>query len=222
MKDIVKKVKDRLDWNDEIDPTQIEISLDEGEATLKGCVSTYPEKILAEIEVKMLPEINTVINNIEVIFTNLEEIPSDNEVKEAMFCLLDANSEIDSNDVNVSVEGGNIVLEGKVNSYWKSYNIQKMASQISGVTSITNQISIIPDKKISDEEISNSILTAMQNSVYLDVDNIDIKIHEGIVTLSGILHSKSEYDAALNFVRTTKGVIDINNDLKFILQYNTT
>ncbi len=222
MKKLEKIVRDRLTWDDRIDETQIEVSINDGIATLKGCVSTYPEKFLTEIETKMLPEIKSVINDIEVKFSNFDGVPSDQDVKEAMFCLLDANSEIDSNDVKISINNGNLVLKGTVNSYWKRDKIQKIASQISGVISVTNKISIVPEEKFSDEEISNSILVSIQNSVHVDVNNVDVKVEDGIVTLSGIVSSMSEHDATENIVKLTKGVIDINNDLKWILRYHTT
>ena len=222
MEELKKKVMDRLTWDERIDESQIDVSIHDNIAILKGCVSTYPEKVLAEIETQMVPGVESVINDIEVKFPGSHEIPSDEEVTEAMFCLLDANSEIDSNDVHVSINEGNVILEGIVNSYWKSEKIRKMASQISGVVSVKNKISIFPDVKISDEEITNLIITSMQNSVHVEAHKIDVKVKNGIVTLSGLLSSMSEYDTVKNIVEFTKGVIDIKNNLKWVLRYQTT
>lgn len=219
MEELEKAVKDRLTWDDRIDESQIEVSVNEGIVTLKGCVSTYPEKVLAEIEAQMVPEIKSVINDIEVKF---QETPSDQDVKEAMYCLLDANSEINSNDVQVSINNGNVILEGTVDSYWKSEKIRKMASQISGVVSIKNKVSIVPKVKISDEDIANLITKAMQNSVHVDAPKVNVKVKDGIVTLSGTLSSMNEYDSVKNIVTFTKGVVDIKNNLKWVLRYQTT
>ncbi len=222
MNDLEKIVRDRLTWDERIDESQIEVSVNDGIAILKGCVSTYPEKVLAEIETQMVTEIKSVVNDIEVKFPGSYEMPSDQDVKEAMFCLLDANSEIDSNDVQVSINDGNVILEGTVNSYWKSEKIRKMASQISGVVSVKNKISIIPEVKISDEDITNLIITSMQNSVHIDAQKVNVKVKDGIVTLSGTLSSMNEYDAVKKIVEFTKGVIDIKNNLKWVLRYQTT
>jgi len=222
IKKLEKIVRERLTWDNRIDESQIEIYIHGDIATLKGCVSTYPEKILAEIETQMVPEIKSVINDIEVKFPGSHEIPSDQDVKEAMFCLLDANSEIDSNNVKVSINNGNVVLEGTVNSFWKSNKIRKMASQISGVVSVSNKILIVSEERISDKEIANLIIISMQNSVHVDGHKVDVKVEEGIVTLSGTVSSMSEYDAIKNIVKFTKGVIDIENNLKWILRYHTT
>ncbi len=222
VKELEKIVRDRLTWDDRIDESQIDVSIKDDIATLKGCVSSYPDKVLAEIEIQMVPGIKSVVNDIEVKFLGSYELPSDQDVKEAMFCLLDANSEIDSNDVQVSINNGNVVLEGTVNSYWKSEKIRKMASQISGVVSVSNKISVAPDVEISDEDIANLIITSMQNSVYVDAYKVDVKVKDGIVTLSGTLSSMSEYDAVKNIVKFTKGVIDVKNNLKWVLRYQTT
>lgn len=222
MKELEKTVRDRLAWDDRIDETQIDVSIYEGIATLKGCVSTYPEKVLAEIETQMVPEIISVVNNIEVKFPDSYEMPSDQEVKEAMFCLLDANSEIDSDDVVVSINNGNVVLEGTVNSFWKSDKILEMISHINGVISVSNKISIISGETITDEDLANIIIKTMQNSVHVDAHKVDVKVEDGIVTLSGTVSSMSEYDAVKNIVKFTKGVKAIENNLKWVLRYQTT
>ncbi len=222
IKELKKKVMDRLTWDERIDESQIEVSIHDSTATLKGCVSTYLEKVLIEIEIQMIPEIKTVVNDIEVKFPGSFEIPSDQDVKEAMFCLLGANSEINSNDIQVSIKNGVIILEGIVNSYWKSEKIKKLASQISGVISVSNKISVVPDEELSDEDIANLIITSMHNSVHIDAQKVDVKVKDGIVTLSGTLSSMSEYEAVKNIVTSTKGVIDVRNSLKWILMYQTT
>jgi osmotically-inducible protein OsmY len=222
MRELKKKVMDRLTWDERIDESQIEVSIQDNIATLKGCVSTYPEKVLAEIETQMVPEIQSVVNDIEVKFPGTYEISSDKDVEEAMFCLLDANSEIDSNDVQVSINNGNVILEGTVNSYWKREKIRKMASQTAGVVSIANKITVVPDEEISDKDIVSLIKKSLQNSVHIDAHKVDLKVNNGVVTLSGTVSSMSEYDAVTNIVTFIKGVIDIKNNLKWILRYQTT
>ena len=84
-KKIEKLVRNRLNWDDRIDSSQIEISVDNGIATLKGCVSAYPEKILAEIEAQLFPEIRSVVNDIETKFPRSYEIPLDKDLKNSIF-----------------------------------------------------------------------------------------------------------------------------------------
>ena len=189
MNELEKMVKERLTWDNRIDESQINVSIKDNVAILKGCVSTYPEKVLAEIETKMVPGIKTIINDIEVIFSDFDQMPSDQEVEEALFCLLDSNSELDFNDVKISINNGTILLEGTVNSYWKKEKIRKLASQVSGVKGVVNKISVVPDVEISDEDITDLIIRSMQNSVHVDAHKVDVKVKDGIVSLSGTLSS---------------------------------
>ena len=217
-----KQVQDRLSWNNEIDESQISVSVINGNATLKGCVTTYPEKVLAEIEASMVVGIKSINNEIEVKFSEKLGKQSDKDVEEAMYCLLDANSEINTNDVKVTVKEGIISLEGKVNSLWKREKIQKMASQIKGVNSIKNNILIKPSKKISDEKIKDLIGKSLKNSVRIDSENVKINVEDGVVIVSGVVSSFVEYEAIIEIITSTNGVLDSKNQLKWIHQYDTT
>jgi osmotically-inducible protein OsmY len=217
-----KEVKDRLTWNNEIDESQIDVSVIDGIATLKGCVTTYPEKVLAEIEASMVGGINSIINEIEVKFSEKVGGQSDKDVEEAMYCLLDANSEINPNDVKVTVKDGTISLEGKVNSLWKHEKIQKMASQIKGVNSIKNNILVKPSKEISDKKIVDFISDSLKNSVRIESKNVNIKVEDGVVIVFGVVSSFVEYEAIIEIITSTNGVLDIENHLKWIHQYDTT
>ena len=217
-----KVVKDRLTWNNEIDETQIDVSVSDGIATLKGCVTSFPEKILAEIESSMVVGIISIINEIEVKFSEKLGGKSDKDVEEAMYCLLDANSEINPNDVKVSVKDGIISLEGKVNSLWKREKIQKMASQIKGVNSIKDNILVIPSKVISDERIEDLIDKSLKNSVRIESKNVNINVKNGVVIVSGVVSSFVEYEAIVEIIISTNGVLNIENHLKWIHQYDTT
>ncbi|MFW9894825.1 MAG: BON domain-containing protein [Candidatus Thorarchaeota archaeon] len=217
-----KLIKDRLTWDNRIDISQIEIYIQDDVVTLKGCVSTYPEKILAEIETQLVPGVKSVVNDIEVKFPDSFELRSDQDVEEAMFCLLDSNSELDSSEVQVSIKNGVVILEGSLNSLWKSDKLQKMASQLVGVVSVKNNISINPDEEISDKVIYDQIVTSLQNSVYVEAHRVNINVENGVVTLTGILSSMSEYDTVKEIIKFTKGVIKIKDKLKWVLRYQIT
>jgi len=217
-----REIMQRLTWDDRIDETQIKVIISNRTATLKGCVSTYPEKILAEIETQFIPEIESVVNEIEIKFPESYGRIEDKEVEEAVFCLLNANSEIDSDDIKVSIENGKVQLQGKVNSYWKKDKIKKMASQVKGVVSVSDSITVFPEEETSDIEIKETLITAMSNSVHIDVDKVKLEVSNGLVELSGILPSMSMYNAVIKFVKSTRGVIEIKDNLKWILRYKTT
>jgi hyperosmotically inducible protein len=217
-----KEIMQRLTWDDRIDESQIHVSVINKIATLQGCVSTFPEKILAEIETKFIPEIQSVVNEIEIKFPESYRQIEDKEVEDAFFCLLNANSEINSDDIKVSIKKGVVQMHGKVNSYWKKDKIKKIASQVKGVISVSDKIDVIPEENVKDNEIKETLITAMQNSVHIDADKVKLEVINGSVELSGILPSMSMYKAVINLVKSVRGVIEIKDNLKWILRYKTT
>lgn len=221
MKELEKKIRERLIWDNRLDDSQISIRVDKNNVNLRGCVSTYPEKIIAEIEAQLIPEVKTVTNEIEVVSTETSEMITDEHIKEAMYCLLDANYEIKSSDVKVSIHDNIVKLKGKVNSYWKKHKIQEMASRTSGVSSVVNKIDIVPSEMLSDKQVRDYIIIALRDSVHVDVTKLDVRVNIGIVTLSGMVSSMGEHDAILNVVMSIKGVVDIIDNLKWLLRYQT-
>jgi hypothetical protein len=73
---IREDVCDRLSWHDEVDATEISVSVSSGEVTLEGSVETRHMKRLAEDIAEDVPGVNDVHNRVRVrkpILTELKE-----------------------------------------------------------------------------------------------------------------------------------------------------
>lgn len=66
-----------------------------------------------------------------------------------------------------------------------------------------------------DSRIADSIGAALELSVPDDVGSIDVRVHDGEVTLSGTVSSLPAFRIAQSFAENTPGVIAVNNDLEF-------
>lgn len=66
-------------------------------------------------------------------------------------------------DIEVSVNNGDVLLKGTVNSYQKKTEIEKIVEGIAGVRSITNEITIRFSnvEKVKDLEIKDAVLEAI-------------------------------------------------------------
>ncbi|MFW9844652.1 MAG: BON domain-containing protein, partial [Candidatus Thorarchaeota archaeon] len=56
-------------------------------------------------------------------------------------------------------------------------------------------------------------VNAIDRSYLLNTDDIDVKVKDGVVTLSGDLPTRALCDAALEFAYNTLGVRDVKNRL---------
>ena len=111
-------VKTHLAWDNRIIDTDIEVEVKNSIAKLSGTVPTYLEKKLAEEDALSLQGILNVDNKLEVARSKYTLL-SDREIKNAIENSLLWNTNIDSRNIEVSVNIGIVTLEGFVDAYWK-------------------------------------------------------------------------------------------------------
>jgi len=143
----------------------------------------------------------------------LTETPMEDEILDAVENILAWSPYIDSSKIEVSVDDGLVTLEGSVDAYWKKIRAENMIFDIRGVTGVSNKLTIVPTKDFMDEQIANSIISAMDRNLNVDAETIDVTVENGIATLSGSVSTLAAYQAAYNAAAYTSGVIDIIDNL---------
>jgi len=208
---IKKEVTDELYWDSRIDASKIDVEVSEGTVTLKGTVPSYNAYLAAGNDAWSISGVAMVENKIKVKPTL--EVPSDEQVNSNAENVLDWNPSVDASDIDVSVTAGNLTLEGSVDSYWKLSYAADLVSGLTGVLTITNKLSVVPTKDYVDQEIAKDITNAMDRNINLDVEDVDVKVENGQVTLSGTVQDWSAYSAAYNAAAYTAGVVEIDDKL---------
>ncbi len=108
---------------------------------------------------------------------------------------------------------GEVVLEGHVDAYWKVFRAQQIASDVMGVVDIENMLTVVPTETVTDQVIATSIMNAIDRSYAVNVEDVDVKVKDGIVTLSGKLPTRASCEAALECAYNTQGVRDVKDRL---------
>lgn len=123
-------------------------------------------------------------------------------------------------DINVTVSDGVAALSGQV----PSEEIKSLAGAIArdtpGVTDVKNEIAVDPAAQPSSEsvhvedlEIRVAILEALARSRELAGKNIDVKIENRVVTLSGSVETPAQRNGAEQIARAVDGVAGVTNSL---------
>ncbi len=136
---IAWNVKSMLTLNAEIDDNKIDISVNKSIVILKGSVDQYWKKTRTEELVSTVPGVIGVINTLTVVHT---QIPFDQSIAQDIMKALERIGTINLEAITVEVEGGRVVLRGKVpdwHSYSSAHNIVKYTR---GVTDLTNNLII--------------------------------------------------------------------------------
>ena len=145
------QVIDKLHWDDRVNAAHIGVTVDDGKVTLRGTVSSYRSKTIAEEDTKEIEGIAEVINHLQVQYPSTATIPIDEEIASNVANALTWDPDIDANKIDVSVIGGLRTLRGTVDAYWKKFQVQDIGYGITGVIDIINELAVVPTKITEDE-----------------------------------------------------------------------
>ncbi len=67
-----------------------------------------------------------------------------------------------------------------------------------------------------DGRVFDTIIAALELSIPDDAGSIDVRVHDGEVTLSGAVSSLLAFRIAQRFAESTPGVSAVNNDLEIL------
>jgi osmotically-inducible protein OsmY len=211
--EILRDVKDQLQWDDRIETSGIELDLEEDKLVLAGYVQSYREKNIAESTVLEIKGINSVENNLEVEYPADTTVPQDSELKSNIENILFWNRSIDSSNIIVKVEVGVVILVGSVPAFWQKRLVEDVISDIPGVVDFEDKLTIVPTESVEDQAISEKIIDAIDRHHKINPNEIDVRVERGKVTLSGRVIDRDSYNTLRNIAEFTKGVIDVEDNV---------
>lgn len=210
---IKKDIVDQLYWDERVDASDIEVYVNNGEVTLRGSAPNYKSIQSAWDDAWTARGVLTVNNEIKVSFPGTFTVPSDEELKTSIQSMLRWNPSIDAGKVDVSVNNGIATLEGTVDSYWKKIKATELAFDVIGVVNVENHLCIVPSEKYVDVKIAEDIMQTLKRNLFVDEEAVDVKVEDGVVTLSGFVPDWSQMHAAMEAAKYTPGVIEVKNNL---------
>lgn len=127
------------------------------------------------------------------------------------------NDSVDANEIVVKVSGDIALLEGKVPNYATKISAAADANLVEGIQHVENNLKVefpITSNLPDDEEITNNIKNLLHWNSKIVTENIQIKTHNGIVTLSGKTESLWGKNEAEEIVNGVYGVLGVVNKLE--------
>ncbi|MCB9250460.1 MAG: BON domain-containing protein [Ignavibacteriales bacterium] len=136
-------IKAKLESVPKLNLEKINWNTENGEVTLSGLVNSYETKNEILNQLKTIPEVKKVNNNLGIIFpTSAQEVISSNIKKSFGTFDLDKNY-----DLTYQVNNDEVTIEGKVSTDEQKRNISFIVSQVPGVRIVLNNI-IVSGKTI--------------------------------------------------------------------------
>ena len=135
--EIARRALDIIKWDTAAPADKIQVKVESGWVSLSGQVEWYYQKAAAESAVRRLHGVKGVNNDL-TIKPRIEVA----DLKSRIETAFKRNAEIDAENINVSVTGGNVTLDGKVRSWAERYAAENAAWAAPGVSAVDDRLSI--------------------------------------------------------------------------------
>jgi osmotically-inducible protein OsmY len=206
---IKKDVVETIYWDSRVDASDVLVEVKDREVVLRGTVPSFSAKEAILFDAWRIPGVKKVDNHVFVKYPDAIETPSDSELRSMAKNVLAWNDSTKLQQIDVKVDDRVITLNGSVDAYWKKFRAYQLVSGVNGVMDILNKITVVPTKSVVDTAIAEDVAKALERSYHVAADQVDIRVKDGVVTLSGFVPNRAMCEAALAAAQVTFGVKDI-------------
>ena len=200
----------QLEWDPEVDASEIGVAAQKGAVTLTGYVSSYGAKLAAERCAKRVRGVRAVANDIAV---RLKLPRTDAELaRDAAFALNLRDSV--PRTVKAAVHNGHLTLTGDVDWMFQKTQAEKLVRYIPGVVGVMNYIVVKP--KAGGRDIQKRIVHALHRSADVNAKQIEVKVDGDIVRLTGTVGSWLQREAAERAAGSAPGITHVDNRITIV------
>jgi osmotically-inducible protein OsmY len=234
--DIAQAIKDAALYDPRIKSFNVQPKVTGGVVTLLGIVDNLQAKAAAESVARHTVGAMEVRNEIQVRASKPE---TDQARQERIESALAISPITEKGDIHVKVVDGEATLTGSVANYFVSAQASEMASQVSGVVRVQDELRVthpdegdvygssdaafdpylesftyLPRKALhSDEQIAGDVKSALSSTPYVEATGVAIRVQGGTVTLTGTVDNWKQRSAATRDA-FEGGAVAVHNDLQ--------
>jgi osmotically-inducible protein OsmY len=195
----------QLDWDPEVDASEIGVTAHNHVVTLTGYINSYSGKLAAERAAKRVRGVRGVANDLEVRL-KLERV--DTDIAADVVRALELRSTIPET-VQASVHNGHVTLTGTVNWLFQKREAEKALRHIRGVRGVIDHLHIAP--RPIEGDIHRRIEEALERNANVRGRDIQVLIEGSRVILSGVVRTWLERESAERAAGDAPGITEVMN-----------
>ena len=149
---------------------------------------------------------------------------NDEQLQRSVLDELKWEPRVQSSEIGVITKDGAVTLTGEVDTYAEKLAAERAAQRVKGVRAVAADIRVkIPTRMAtSDEDIAERIARMLKWNSMLQSTNIQAKVGDGYVTLTGDVDWEYQRREAARRIEELNGVTGIGNQVKVRLQATRT
>jgi osmotically-inducible protein OsmY len=199
-----------LDFEPEVGPGEIGVTVKDGVVSLLGTVENYPMRQAAAAAAHRIRAVRAVANELEVKFP-YPTAPTDETIAKAAVLALAGHIQVPNNQLDVTVSAGCVTLTGEVPWQFQRQAAENTVRPLAGVRAVINRITIKPAVTVPD--IKLKIERALVRNAETDADHIRVAVQGPKVLLSGSVRAWLEREEAQRAAWSTPGVTAVENNI---------
>jgi osmotically-inducible protein OsmY len=116
--------------------------------------------------------------------------------------------------IGISVSHGVVTLDGIVPSLAHKRLAGVLAWWVPGVRDVVNGLEVVPPEEDDDGEISDAVRLVLEKDPLVDASQLGVSTHQAVVTLTGVVRSEVERQAAERDAWCVFGVDEVKNEIE--------
>ena len=138
---------------------------------------------------------------------------TDEQIQREVLEELRWDARVQPNEIGVAVKDGVVTLTGWVDAYTKKWAAEEAAHRVRGVKAVANDIEVrLPSSaERTDADIAAAATRALELDALLPIENLDVTVSKGWITLRGEVEWEFEKRDAERVVRRLAGVRGVTN-----------
>jgi hyperosmotically inducible periplasmic protein len=142
-----------------------------------------------------------------------------NTLEQNIMDALAGNWDVRADEITVQALGGDVTLSGIVESVAQREEAVRTTRDVAGVQSVTNRLrlGVMDAFHNADEDTEAAVLDALDADAAVRASDIAVTVHDGAVTLSGLVDLDSQGDLAERAALAVPGVVSVRTRLRVVL-----
>ena len=206
------EVLTELQWDSRVAGGDIHVAADHGAVVLTGTVDSYAKKHAAQEAAHRILGVTDVANDLEVKLPE-KHSRSDTAIAHAVRHALEWDVMVPDRRIESTVTDGWVTLDGTVDRLREREDAEAAVRQLTGVQGVRNRITVAASSLTADD-VCRTIDHVLGQLAHREANGIDVKVREGVVSLTGKVRSWAEQQAILRALGHARGIHAIDNRIR--------